>query len=241
MKPTNSVSGGTNRTTAILVGALFLISYFGVFAGYALIGPLIESPEYLSQLNPHKTQVMIGVLLEIVNGIAVLAIAVLMYPLLKQYGEGLALGYIAFRVLECGMQVAMDMSPLALLTLSERYLENGATAAPQFEILGALYLAERDAASLMLLIFFVAGALLFYFLLYRSQLLPRFVSVWGIIALLLIVTMNVLDVRNMDVGMIFALPIMANEIILALWLIIKGFNPAALAFKPALSTPAIIS
>lgn len=231
----------TNRKIAILVGALFLTSYFGVFAGYALLGPVIDAPDSLTQFHLNKTQVMSGVLLELVNGIAVLGIAVIMYPLLKKYNEGIALGYVAFRVLECGMQVAMDMGPLSLLKLSQKYIEMGAADTLQFETLGALYLAERDAAAFMLMIFFVAGALLFYYLLYRSKLVPRFISIWGVIALVLIVTMNVLDLQIMSFGMIFALPIIGNEIFLAIWLIVKGFNSSATAPMPALGSPGIAS
>lgn len=231
----------TNRKTAVLVGALFLISYFGVFAGYALLGSVIDAPDYLTQVHPNKTQVMAGVLLELINGIAVLGIAVILYPLLKKYNEAIALGYLAFRVLECGMQVAMDMAPLSLLTLSQKYIETGAKETLQFETLGALYLAERDAAALMLLIFFVAGAVLFYYLLYRSQLVPRFISIWGVIALVLIVTMNILDLNINTIGIFFALPIMANEIFLAIWLIVKGFSPAATASMPAFGSAAVAS
>ena len=231
----------TNRRTAILVGALFLISYVGVFAGYALLEPVIDAPDYLSQIHLNKSLVMGGVLLELVNGIAVLGVAVILYPLLKKYHEGIALGYVAFRVLECGMQVAMDMGPLSLLTLSQKYIERGAQDTLQFETLGALYLAERDAAALMLMIFFVAGALLFYYLLYRSKLVPRFISIWGVIALVLIVTMNILDLQNMSFGMLLALPIIGNEIFLAIWLIVKGFNPSATASMPAFGARAIAS
>lgn len=226
-----------NRKTAILVGALFLISYFGVFAGYALLGSVMDTPDYLTQFHPNKTQVMSGVLLELVNGIAVLGIAVTMYPLLKKYNEAIALGYVAFRVLECGMQIAMDMSPLSLLALSQNYIETGAKDPLQFETLGALYLAERNAAAFMLMIFFVVGAMLFYYLLYRSQLVPRFISIWGVIGLVLIVTMNILGNQNM----ILALPIIGNEIFLAVWLLIKGFSPSTTSSMPAMGSPAIAS
>lgn len=229
MTTTEGNPSGTNRKMAIIVGALFLISYFGVFAGYAFLGPVIDAPDYLARFYPNKTQVMVGVLLELLNGISVLGIAVIMYPLLKRQSEGIALGYVALRVLECGMQVAMDMSPLSLLALSKEFIQAGAPKASSFQILGVSYLAEREAAALMLLIFFSSGALLFYYLLYQTKLVPRFISVWGAIAVAMIITMNILEVSSMAIGMILALPIMANEIFLALWLIFKGFNPSAIA------------
>ena len=225
----------TNKRTAILVGALFLISYVGVFAGAALLGPVLDAPDYLSQFHPNKPQVVAGVLLELVNGIAVLGIAVAMYPLLKQCGEGLALGYVGFRVLECAAQVGMDMTPLSLLTLSQKYIERKMADALQFETLGAMYLAERNAASLMLLVFFVAGALVFYYLLYRSQLVPTFISIWGVIGLVLIVAMNILEIKSM----ILALPIIGNELFLAIWLIVKGFKTAAAVSDPGFRSSAL--
>lgn len=229
MNMTEGSPSGTNRKTAIIVGALFLISYFGVFAGYAWLGPVIESPDYLAKFHSNKTQVMVGVLLELLNGISVLGIAVIMYLLLKRHSEGIALGYVALRVLECGMQVAMDMSPLSLLALSRDFIQAGAPEASSFQTLGASYLAEREAAALMLLIFFSSGALLFYYLLYQTKLIPRFISLWGGIAVVLMVAMSILGIDNIAVGMIFALPIIADEIFLALWLIVKGFNPSAIA------------
>jgi hypothetical protein len=229
-----------NRKTAIIVGALFFISYFGVFAGYAFLGPVLEAPDYLEKFHPNKIQVMTGVLLELVNGVAVLGIAVLLYPFLKHYGEGIALGYVGLRLLECAMQVAMDISPLSLLSLSRDFIQSGGSNASFFQLLGASYLADRAAASVMLLVFFSSGALLFYYLLYKSKLVPRFIPVWGVIALVLVVAMNILETEG-NIGMIFALPIMGNEIFLALWLIVKGFDPSVVDSKPAFSPPILAS
>lgn len=230
----------TPRKTAILVGALFLISYFGVFAGAAFLVPILEAPDYLEKFHPNKIQVMAGTLLELVNGLAVLGIAALLYPYLKLFGPAAALGYVGLRILECAMQVAMDMSPLSLLALSRDFIQSGRVNASLFQLLGASYLADREAASVMLLVFFVSGALLFYHLLYRSKLVPRFIPIWGAIALVLVVAMNVLEIEG-NIGMILALPIMGNEIFLALWLIVKGFDPAMVASQPTFNSPILAS
>ncbi len=230
----------TPRKTAILAGALFLISYFGVFAGAAFLVPILEAPDYLEKFHPNKIQVMAGALLELVNGLAVLGIAVLLYPYLKLFGPAAALGYVGLRILECAMQVAMDMSPLSLLALSRDFIQSGGVNASLFQLLGASYLADREAASVMLLVFFVSGALLFYHLLYKSKLVPRFIPIWGVIALVLVVAMNVLEIEG-NIGMILALPIMGNEIFLALWLIVKGFDPAMVASQPTFNSPILAS
>jgi hypothetical protein len=71
-------------------------------------------------------------------------------------------------------------------------------------------------------------------LLYQSRLVPRFVSVWGLIGAVLILTLNLLLTSNLleagiATGLIFALPMMTNEIFIAIWLIVKGFNSSAIA------------
>jgi hypothetical protein len=215
-----------HRKTATIVGVLFLISYFGVFAGSALLGPILDAPDYLANAYPNKTQVMAGVLLELVNGIAVVGIAVLMFPLLKQHGEGIALGYVGTRIVECMTQVASDIVPLSVVTLSQESAEAGAPDASAFQTVGAALLAERQSALLMLAIFFSLGALLFYYLLYQSQLVPRFIPVWGVIGVALVLALNLLE-TGVAIGLILALPIILNEIFLAIWLIVKGFNPSA--------------
>ena len=222
----------TSRKTATIVGALFLISYFGVIAGSGLLEPLLSAPESLANLYQQKAQVMIGVFLELVNGIAVVGIAVILYPLLKHYSEGIALGYVSMRVLECSMQIAMDFSPLTALNLSQEFVKTGALEASSFLVTGSLLLAERQSASLMLAIFFSAGGMLFYYLLYQSKLLPRFISVWGFVAVVLVLVMNFLEV-SMPLGLIFALPIILNELFLAIWLIVKGFNPSTIVSESA--------
>lgn len=220
-----------NRRTALIVGVLFLISYFGVFAGAALVEPVMNSTDPASIVSK-QIQVVGGALLEVLNGAAVLAIAVLMFPLLKPYNEAVALGYVGMRILEAAMQVAMDFSPLTLLNLSRAHVQTGIPDAVVFQSTNALLVAERQSASTMLLVFFALGALLFYVLLYRSRLVPRFISVWGFAAVALVVLGNLFEF-SLAVSMIFALPIIANELFLAVWLIAKGFDSAAIAAEYA--------
>jgi len=75
--------------------------------------------------------------------------------------------------------------------------------------------------------------MIFYYLLYQSKLIPRWISVWGGIAAILLILVNLLEVAGIISGlMILKLPIILNELVLALWLIFKGFNPAAIVSEP---------
>ena len=96
----------SNRKTAIIVGALFLISYLGLITGaFFFLEPILNAPDYLINVYPNATQVIIGVLLESINGAAVVGIAVMLFPILKQHNEGLALGYVGVRVIEAVLSI----------------------------------------------------------------------------------------------------------------------------------------
>ena len=226
----------STRKTARIVGALFLTAMLTSILGGGLIEAVLDAPEYLMDVSANETQVIIGVLLELVNGIAVVGIAVFMFPLFKKYSEALALGYVAFRIIEAVIAVAAVVSALTLLALSQEFVKAGAGDASYFQTLGTSLLAARAFwISTMLGIFFSLGALLFYYLLYQSKLLPRFISVWGLIGVALILTWNLLEMFGISVsaGMILALPIILNEIFLGIWLIAKGFNSSAIASESA--------
>jgi hypothetical protein len=118
--------------------------------------------------------VVLGVLLDFANGLAYVGIAVLLFPILRQRLESLALAYVGFRVAEFILQILADVSPLALLTLTEDPGNVGAAAASGLQALGALLLAERFWAFQMLKLIFSASALLLYYMLRRAKLIPDF-------------------------------------------------------------------
>jgi hypothetical protein len=222
----------THRGTAVIVGAFFLIAMVTSLAGGIWLESILGAPDYLSTVSANKVQVLTGSLLELINCIAVVGIAVGMFPIFKKYGEGLALGYVALRIIEAAVLVVAVISPLALIPLSQAYVAAGSSDAASFQAVGALLVAVRaQLAGLLVPIFFGAGALIFYSLLYRSRLLPRFISIWGLIAVVALLSWNLLEAFGMSIsaGLIFGLPIILNEILLGIWLIAKGFNPGPLA------------
>jgi len=231
MTNSTSTQKNTYKKTARIVGAFFLIAMVTSLLGGIWLESILTAPDYLSSVSGNKTQVEIGVLLELINGLAVIGIAVAMYPIFRKQYEALALGYVALRIIEAGIVVAAVISPLALIALSQEYINAGAPDTSYFQTLGTSLLAVRAIwVSTMLAIFFGLGALLFYYLLFQSKLVPRFISVWGFIAVALVLTWNLLEFFGIRIsaGIILALPMILNEIFLGIWLIVKGFNPSAI-------------
>ena len=236
---TNSTSTqmNSNRKTARIVGALFLTAMVTSLLGGIWLESILNAPDYLISVSANETQVITGVLLELINGLAVVGIAVMMFPLFKKYNEALALGYVAIRIIEAVIVIAAVISPLSLIALSQEYVKAGAPDASYFQTLGTSFLAIRAHwVGTMLGIFFSLGALLFYYLLYQSKLVPRFISVWGLIAVVLVLTWNLLEFvgLSISIGIILALPIILNEIFLGIWLIAKGFNSSAIVSESAI-------
>lgn len=225
-----------NKRTARIVGALFLTAMVTSLLGGVWLESILSAPDYLIAVSANETQVIVGVLLELTNCAAVVGIAVMLFPILKKYGEALALGYVGIRVVEAAILLGAVISPLLLITLSQEYVTAGASDASYFQTLGTLVIAARaHLAGLLVPVFFSLGALLFYHLLYQSKLVPRFISVWGFIAVALLLTWNLLETFGISIsaGMVFGLPIILNEIFLGIWLIVKGFNPSAIASESA--------
>jgi uncharacterized BrkB/YihY/UPF0761 family membrane protein len=199
--------------------------------GAGLVESILSAPDYLKEISENETQAIIGVLLELMNGVAVIGIGVIMFSILRKHNETTARGYLALRIVEAVFCCMIVITPLSLISLSQEYLKAEAADADYYQIAGSLSIAERaSVVNLLIPIFFSLGALLLYYSLYQTRLLPRFISVWGFVAAVLILTLNLLSTFGLELGMgismIFALPIILNEIIMGIWLIAKGFNPS---------------
>lgn len=220
-----------NKKTERAVGALFLISNATFLLGaIVLVEPVVSAPDYLTLVSENRTQVISGVLLELINAVAYVGIAVLVFPILRRRFASLALGYVGFRLVEFVMQVASGLGPLLLVSLSEEFVRAGAQEASSFQSLGALLIAERYWAFQMVSITFGLGALIFYYMFYQSKLIPRFIPVWGLVGAALVLANAVFDMFGISLGPLGNLGVLMllNELFLGVWLIVKGFNPSAI-------------
>jgi len=228
----------SNRKTAIIVGVLFIFAIVMLFIGEALYKPILNSPDYLENAYPNRIVVIIGILLEFTGVPAVVLLSVFLFPILKKHNEALALGYVVFRLFEAALLSVAYISKLLLVNLSQDYLNKGSVDASYFQYIGSSIQSVDYWAGTQGLIYhivFALGSLMLYYVLYRSKLVPRFISAWGFIAAIVLLTGSVLINIDMFTGfsemgleLIFALPIAVAEIMLSIWLIVKGFNPSAI-------------
>jgi hypothetical protein len=224
----------TYRKTAITVGILFIVCTVASILGPSL-AISINSPDYLNQLAGNSDQIVTAALLEFIWAAAGAGIAIGLYPLLKKYNGALALGSVGFRVVENVFVLIGTLSLLSLLTLSQEFIAAGAPGASSFQTLGALLLAVRDwQLHVITGLAFSLGVLMYYAILYRSNLIPRWLSGWGVLGAVLSLAATVLASFTHDFGLesvhtYLNVPIGLQELVFAVWLIAKGFNPSAIA------------
>jgi hypothetical protein len=156
-------------------------------------------------------------------------VPVMLFPILKKQNEVLALGSVVFRgVLEAVMYIAAVINLLFLLILSQEYVKAGAPEASYFQTLGALLLEADGYVNDILGIVFPIGALMLYYLFYQSRLIPRWLSAWGFLGAIPYLATFLLGMFGFELE-ILVLPLAVQEMVMALWLIVKGFNPSAIA------------
>jgi Domain of unknown function (DUF4386) len=215
--------------------ALFIVATLASLAGNALYGPILNDPDRLSRVGASVSPLAGGVLLQFVAAGASVGIAIALYPVLKQWGAAMALGSVVFRTLEATMYTIGAIGLLALIPLGSQFAGAAATERASLAALSDVLLGVRDAAGVAGVLAFSVGALLYYGLFYRSNLVPRWLSGWGIAALFLMVAACFLALFNQNpvTSYVFlAAPIGVQEIVLAVWLIVRGFRSAALASAP---------
>jgi len=214
----------SDRKIARNAGILFLVAMVTSLTGGGLLESIISAPDYLDLFYTRRTLVSVGAFLEFIDGFAVIGIVVLLYPVLKRYNRGMALGFAGFRVIESLFCFTSAFLPLVLLAYIQDFPGNDPVIVSRVQSLGSHLIAARaQIAGLWIPLFFGLGALLFYFILFRSRLLPRYIAVWGIAGIVFILILNLLRIES-EWGMLLALPIILNEIFMGIRLIMKGFN-----------------
>jgi hypothetical protein len=222
------------KKRARIVGILFITATVASSLAFAILDPILNAPDFLVNVSANATQVIIGVLFLLVDSAAVVGIAVMMFPILKKYNEALALGYVGFRVIEAAIIIVASIILLSLLTLSQEYVQAAATDASYFQTLGTFILAVWDWTLLLgIMIVFSLTALILNYLLYQTELVPRWLSVWGLIGATLLLATGLLEMFGINLTDILSLPIALQEMVFAIWLIVKGLNSSASAFEAA--------
>ena len=217
----------SNRKTAIYAG-IFII--MGMVAGVLSVLPEVEGSNYLSEFSANQIKVLIGAFFQFTLVPIYIGFALLLYPILKKYNESLAIGFVSFRIIAGIFQlIGVILLPIFIL-LSQEFLKSTPADLLFIHTLGDILKLGRDLANHVgMMLATGLGNLILFYIFYKTELIPRWLSSWGFIgnALAMLASFLILF-RIIDViaphFIVLTIPLVLQEIVLAIWLIVKGFN-----------------
>lgn len=227
------------RKSAITVGVFFIFATVSAILGLLFYQPILAGPNYLINGAAHQNQVALGALMELILVGTAIGTAIGLFPVLRSYGERIALGHLFFRFLEAVVITMGIVSVLSLLSLSQDFAAADAPDASAYHAAGTLLLAIHTwTFALGPLLMLGINTFMYSSLLYKSRLVPRPLAVLGLSGAVLVFGAGLLVLFGVAPQLsvlvsLLALPIASYEMILAVWLIVKGFNPAAVAPESA--------
>jgi hypothetical protein len=225
------VTGGarTFRGTAVVVGVLYITGTVAGILSYAVTQfTSVESPAFLNMAASSPNQVTTGALLVLVMGFALALVPVVAFPILKRQDEPLALGYVVFRgALETSLYMATAFCWLLIAVIAKQPADLAAALASQPGAVGRLLIQAQQPLVAITEIVFSLGAMMLYVLLYRSRLIPRWISGWGIVAAILYFITGLIGLFGIGQDLLMA-PMFLQEMVMAVWLIARGFDLPAL-------------
>ncbi len=220
-------STNAGRRSAIMTGVLLIA---GLITGICSVVPVVDGADYLVMASPNENQVLIGAFSQLLMIVAYVGIPILLYPILSKHNKGFALGSVAFGIIAGVFIILGVIILLLLLTVSHEFVKVGTLHVSYFQTLGGLLREGRDLVNhVATTLAFVLAMYLFNYIFYQTKLIPRWLSVWGLIGSTLSILASLLFmIRFIGLDatyMMLNIPIACQELILAIWLIIRGFNP----------------
>jgi hypothetical protein len=225
-----TINSAEHKRNAIVTGAFFITATVTAIIGLKLYDPILLNPDFLKTGVINPDQIVLGVIFESILAISAVGTAIMMYPYLKRFSESWGLGYVCFRVLEVVFILIGLLSMISIVTLSQAYINSTQSDLASFQTTAKLLKTIHDWT----FVFgphFMLGVNTFIYstIFYKSNLVPKKLSALGITGAVMIFIGAILEIFGIisSVGseiIVIALPIAFYEMILAGWLIVKGFN-----------------
>jgi hypothetical protein len=208
-----------------IVGVLIIIQMIGGgFVNFALEAPLFGAPGFLVNAAPHSQQLGLAVLLGLVTEALWVGIAITAFPVINRRTQTMALWFIALAVVILAVAVVENAAVMSMLSLSEAYTKASAAEREQIQMIKIVVASARNWAHYMARICDGGAIFVFYVVLYRFALVPRALAGFGLVAVTLMVTAVAMPLFGHDVVFPMLAPLGLSQLILAAWLVTKGFR-----------------
>jgi len=212
----------TKRRTERIAGSLFVVATVSSSIGFVLLDPILDDADLLDSVATNESQVVLGAFFLLINAVAVVVIAALLFPVLQTYSDNLARLYPSARIVESVVLVIGIVGLLALVTLSRDHSSTGPEAASYRAAAAALLAIYDWGARLGILFFFSLAGLLLNYVLFRYRLVPRWLAAWGLVGAGLLLVQGALEAFDIDNVGAMAILFAVQEMVFAAWLIVRG-------------------
>lgn len=223
----------SHKTFGRIIGALFLLTIILGACSLNLRGlstSLAESPTFLNEVFENSLAMKIGILFDILASLVSTGIAIILFPIIKRYNQGLALWYFGLYVAFFSLILSSNINHLSLISLSEKFVKTESPDIDNFNMIGLIQIESYFSAHFLSLIIFSLAAAVLYFFLYKTKLLPRFLCVWGMLAVTIVFTSTWLQIFDYEVDFIVYAQNGVFMLFFIIWLLVKGFNSSSLVF-----------
>ena len=215
----------SNKRIAKIVGLLYIIATATSSLSVWSIEPILEATNLLESFSDQSNQISLGAILMLIDAISVVFIAILLFPILKKKSEILALGYVGMRIMEGILFAAYVAILLSVLFISKDYSVSNIQDASSFKSIGKSFLILAEwTFDIGLGIVFTISAMILNYLLFQFALVPKWLSAWGFLGALITMIIVLLKFYDIQVTEALDFVIGIQEMVFAVWLIVKGFN-----------------
>lgn len=214
-----------NRNQIRIAGGLIIL---GIIIGILSIVPSVESDRFLEEVYPNKNQVLTGGIFQFFLVPIYVGFSLLLYPILKKYSKSLSIGFVGFRFMAATFQLSgIILLPIFVL-LSQEYSSASTSEIAIYESEGDMLRLFRDLTNHLGVILATGlGNILFYIILYKEKLVPKWITIWGFLGNIIImvasflIIFQLIEVISTEYGLM-SIPLVVQEIVLAIWLLTKG-------------------
>jgi hypothetical protein len=222
-----------------IIGVLIIIQMVGgVIVNFVLEAPLFGAPGFLINAAPHSRQIGLAAVLGLVTEAIWLGIAAATFTIVYQRTQAMALWFVALAAVILAVAVLENVGVMSMVSLSEAYAKASAVEREQLQMVRVVVASARNWAHFMARIIDGVAIFVFYAVLYRCALIPRVLAGFGLIAAVLMVTAVGMPIFGQDVVFPMLAPMGVSQLLLALWLIAKGFRSHERMREAAAEQPA---
>jgi hypothetical protein len=212
------------------LGAAFVAQFVGSIAAEGLSSSILTGniPAVMVGVTHNVVQIRVDIVIQLATWVSIIVMTSLLYVILRGRNRPVALAALVLWVAEVLLSAVSVLGLYALLTLSPDFVRAGAPPTSYYETLGTLFLGLEQHAAEVSLLFFALGAFLWYGLFFTTRLVPRGLSVWALLAMVLVLAGILPQVwdHSINVPLALDIPYLPFELVVGLWLLVRGASPA---------------